>query len=242
MAKFRWHTLDKKPRDPGWADERPEPSGSGIAPRSPFSSRSKGRNIARSTGGWLFKGTGPTTTKKTKQTKKTKHSKPPRKTGATTPFDRYSLSTANAPADKAALKAKRKARKKERARRTQTQSGALRSKPKPPTLSPALDVEVAARPFPNQPRVAGLPLRATKVTEQAVTLAWGTAPEVKRWKAVCFDSEGKVVRKSALAGDVALVTLGGLSTAPQPFHIRVRGHDSLGRLIYQGLVEGVTLG
>jgi hypothetical protein len=90
VTRFKWHTLDKRERDPGWADERPEKDGPVIGPASPFKTsrhgrlRKKGSRIVWADGQDANSAASPTKKRSGKKSRK-------RKSGATTPFDRFSL-------------------------------------------------------------------------------------------------------------------------------------------------------
>lgn len=241
MTKFRWHTLDKRKRDPGWADARPEPSAKTIEPRSPFRSRKKG-TTRLAVGG---SGSAASSLKKLKRQGKKKKSgtgKGTGRTGATTPFDYYSL---GAVSDLKKRMSVMKARKK--AAKVKAQKGtATRKLARPPekraTRKPVGPKPKSAAPAPKGfPAVTTLGASVAKITSDSVTIAWARHADVVRWKVTCRDESGQVLRKSGLHKDVQSVMLGGLEEASGQLLLRVRGHNSLGQLVCEGVLSGVSL-
>lgn len=244
MAKFRWHTLDKKERDPGWADERPEPTGPVIEPRSPFRSRRTGRPIQ--TSGWISgSATGRLTKLTPKRGKRKKAGKGTVKTGATTPFDYYSLGTASEIAKARATKRAKKAKKPEKPEKLSRQNvtaAGTQPAPKPKRRRKSKAVATAPAPSTKQlPVVEVLPASMGRITREAVTLSWRKHPDVVRWKVTCSDEAGQVLRKAGLASEVLSVTIGGLDGVNGQLLLRVRGHNSLGQLVCEGVLSGVSL-
>jgi hypothetical protein len=262
VTRFKWHTLDKRERDPGWADERPEKEGPVIRPASPFSTarggrlRRKGSRIVWQDGGSANSPASPT---KKRSGKKSRN----RKSGATTPFDRFSLAVHDSlfPKSKAAQKRKKNRRAKkvaaaqaqgrklsqtpgEKAAAARARKKAHRRERSPAKSGPgAPRHHRAQRPIPGAPhgqtsQPEPLPVGIPRMTVQQATISWADRKRVATWKIICSDQSGAVVRRTRVASRQTSVVLGGLRSAKRPLSFVVRGYSADGQLVCEGSVGG----
>jgi hypothetical protein len=233
MTKLRWDKLAKRERDPGWAEERAETPAVVSPPSSPFSARRFGSASpsTRPSSSTLWRMANKALRSAPKQKGKSKR---PKKTGATLPFDRYSLSVANAKQEQDERKAARKAAKKQRrAQRAAAAPLKLKSRAKPAPIPGAPEGQTSQ---PSRLKVDVVAARG-----DALLASWTSNPGVNRWKVTCFDSAGQPVRKSGLDSSVCELKIGGLGAAPQPLRLLVRGHAQNGQLVCEGVLDGLRL-
>jgi hypothetical protein len=174
-----------------------------------------------------------------------------RKSGATTAFDRFSLGLDKAP--KSAAKAASKSAPKRGAMRGKAKSVSVKKKGQRERRAEARRAKVAAirggttaasaksaaalNPASKQtPKVRSLKVEIRSSRPTAVTLEWEPDSQVRRWKAICLDDEGRETRKATVAAPAHSVTIGGLGEA-ETYGFLVCGHDQFGQVVREGFVE-----
>jgi predicted GIY-YIG superfamily endonuclease len=241
MTRLRWDRLSKSPRDPGFAEERPDRLDPFVRPNespppSRLSSRKKATSQPPDSHRWveLFRYVNQ---------KSNKH-RSGGATGATTPFDRFSLGPG--------LPSKSQTQKSPAQSRKRKQKVRRKAKPSGQSVVPVKNTKIKLDEQtsgnleanrvrrPNNIAVASLPqVEVGVVRQDAVDLGWIATAGVARWAVTCLDTSGGEIRKMAVEGKVTSITVDGLPLEQGPIGVYVQGSDRFGTAVVAGFAEAV---